>query len=140
MSAILEAIRKDQLQFRKDRNTVGAAILTTLMGDLENASKSGKGTLDDVTVIAKLKNYVSNAETTLAALPDTAPVDFVERTKTEIGILTSYIPAQLTEDELTVVIAPLKAEGQKIGQIMGFLKANYAGRYDASAAQKIINS
>jgi uncharacterized protein YqeY len=63
--------------------------------------------------------------------------------KEEQKLLEAYLPKQLSQDELTGIVQGAITGGveKNVGALMGFLKANHAGKYDgkiASAAVKTV--
>jgi hypothetical protein len=60
-------------------------------------------------------------------------------TDREIEILTSYLPKQMTEDELREAVSTFKAANPdaNMGVIMAHLKTNFAGLYDGKMASQI---
>ena len=69
--------------------------------------------------------------------------DLLEIEQQEVNILSSYLPKQLTEDEIknicTETISKLKAESIKdMGRIMGELKKTNSENIDFSIAGKIL--
>ena len=69
--------------------------------------------------------------------------DLLEIEQQEVNILSSYLPKQLTEDEIknicTETISKLKAESIKdMGKVMGELKKTNSENIDFSIAGKIL--
>lgn len=56
--------------------------------------------------------------------------------ESQIELLQSYLPKQLSDQELIDVIQDLKSEGLNRGEIMKKLKETLAGRYDAKKASE----
>ena len=63
----------------------------------------------------------------------------------EIAIIKGFLPAQLSDDEMKSAIAAAIEETcaesvKDMGQVMGFLKSNYAGQMDFSAASQAVKT
>jgi uncharacterized protein YqeY len=63
----------------------------------------------------------------------------------EISIIKGFLPAQLSDDEMKSAIAAAieqtsAASIKDMGQVMGFLKSNYAGQMDFSAASQAVKA
>ena len=56
----------------------------------------------------------------------------------ERDYLDKYLPTQLSRDEIEKIAIEQEVLGQNFGQIMGFLKKTYAGKYDPQFASQII--
>ena len=95
-------------------------------------SRETKVPSDDV-VISKIKSMIKNAEATKSL------------TDYELNILSNYLPSQMTEDALKLVITTCistnnYSEIKDMGKVMGWLKSNYNGKYDGKTASNIIKS
>lgn len=58
--------------------------------------------------------------------------------KTEIVILESFLPKQLTEEQLRTLIQDFANQGKNIGDAMKTLKTQFAGQYDGGLASKLM--
>lgn len=149
--SLLAQIKKDQLQARKDRDSVKAALLTTLIGEASMPGKNdGNRESTDEEVVATVKKFVKNTNELLKALHGEgglAPTNVAASATAsmELAILESYLPKQLTEAELTHIIASLKneftiADAKGMGKIMGALKERFGGTYDGALASKLVKA
>lgn len=130
---LLKKIKADQLAARIAKNSIKTALLTTLIGDAEMVGKNASRETTDDEVVAVIKKFLkNNLEFQKHVTNDDLTV--------EQKILESYLPKQLTTEELVEIITnnfgdELKS---KKGAIMKFLKENYAGLYDGATAAKVI--
>lgn len=140
--SLLEQIKKDQLVARKTNQKIKKELLTTLIGEIETLQKKN-GTVD---VEAVLKKFKKNIDETMAALVGsgmkanyTAMYDSrFETAAIESQIIESYLPKQLSEEDLRIVIRDQVAAGaMNIGQIMGHLKKNYPNQFDGKLASQL---
>ena len=141
---ILNQLKQDQLQARKDRNSSLAMFLTTLYSEAGRPGlDDGKRESTDAEVTAVIKKFIKNSEEVLANL---APSD--ERSvnaQAEIDTLNRYLPKQLTQDSLeTIIRAEVVLHGfdsmKNLGAIMKFMKDKYDGRYDGKLASTVAKS
>lgn len=135
---LLNEIKKHQLNSRIAKDNTKTALLTTLIGDAEMVGKNaGRETTDDE-VVAVIKKFLKNNAEFQKHL--TADAAGLVNLKVEQTILESYLPQQLSEVELDVIISNKFAGDLKPqkGAIMKFLKENYAGKYDGATASKVI--
>lgn len=136
--SLLEQIRVDQIQARKNRDAERASLLTTLLSEAANVGlNDGKRETTDLEVIAVIKKFIKNIDETLA-------VRDVEELRTERNILESYLPSQLTEEELTQIVelyieALVQPRSMKLmGTVMKHLRESYEGQYDGKLASNIV--
>ena len=114
----------------KERASIKLKILTTLLGEVETKSKRAGEMMSDAMVIQTCKKFIaSNKEVIKLKGGD----DVCE---TENTILSSFLPSQLSEDEMRNIIATCGAID--IGEAMKYLKTNYAGQYDGKRASAIV--
>ena len=136
---LLETIKSDSLKARKERNTVLSNLLTTLYSEASMVGKTKENREStEEEVIAVVKKFIKNGNELLHVRPDDVDTIF------EITTLESYLPKQLTEEELKGIITTYRAnhfkmlnESVPMGRIMAFLKENFAGRYDAKMASQL---
>lgn len=57
----------------------------------------------------------------------------------EISLLESFLPSQLSKEEISTILTGLKAStpGLNMGAAMKLLKEKYAGQYDGKAASEV---
>jgi len=139
--SLLQKIKADQLQARKDKASVKASVLTTLIGEASVIGKNdgGRDTTDQE-VQAVIKKFVKNIEETLKA-PSLSINAYTVLTH-EQEILTAYLPSQMTVDQLTDTITAIAAEvgatsAKDLGKVMKEMQTRHAGTYDGSAASTI---
>lgn len=134
---VLQKIKTDQLQARKAKNTSTSQLLTTLLGECETLSKSKGKELSDSEVFAVVEKFVKNNLQTIKAIgPHNEKYDVLSD---ENEILASYLPSQLTEDELKVEIQKFvdANENSNVGSVMKYLKENFPNRYDGKLASSL---
>lgn len=143
--SILATIKTASLQARKERNTKKAALLSTLISEASMVGKNnGNRESTDGEVVAVIKKMIANVNETIDILnksnQETGQVfDLVE----EGNLLYTFLPKQLTTEELSNVISTLVAVNnatsiKDMGKVMKALKEQYEGQYDGSEASKII--
>ena len=126
---LIDQVRADRMQAMKARNGVAKTILTTLLGELEGAAKRDQTNITDDMVVRSCKKFIT---ANLEVIDLGGSLDALE---TENAILDSYIPKQLTEEELYAIIAELKPTN--LGTVMQHLKANHNGLYDGKLAANV---
>ena len=139
---LLETIKKDQLQARKDRNKEKASLLTTLLGEAQMPGKNdGNRESTDVEVVAIVKKFIKNSNEIISNAYPAA--DIAVQAQNEIDTLEKYLPEQIEGQRLEMtligIVASVKAESiRDMGKVMKVLKEQYAGRYDGKEASTLI--
>ena len=137
--ALLDELKADQLSARKLNDRLKADLLTTLIGEATQITteefKRGVTEVTDEKVDATVAKFLKNTKLTLENLASerarlieagshASKID--ERTKaaeTELEILSSYGPKQMTESELREAINDFRAKNPdaNVGTIMAHL-------------------
>lgn len=135
--SLIDKVKADQLAARKARDQVAASLLTTLIGELTTIAKNaGREYPTDEEVTATIRKFLkSNAELRTHLID----VALLATAKIEELILTSFLPKQMTEDELRVAVKALYDAGAtNIKEMMAQLKAKHNGQYDGKMASTIV--
>jgi len=121
---LIETISADFMTAYKAKEMEKKDFLGVLKTEVTKESK----TPEDSTVIAKIKSMIKSAEGTNSL------------SETELEILNIYLPKQLTNEDLTKIVADYISENENanMGQIMGFLKGSYNGQYDGRLASNVV--
>ncbi len=95
-------------------------------------------TLDDTQVIVVLEKMVKQRKESLVQFQAGNRQDLVEKEAAEITLLQGYLPSQLGDAELDVLIAEaIAATGatsiKDMGKVMGLIKGKAQGRADMAA-------
>lgn len=137
---LLDKIRADQLQARKENNKTKATVLTTLIGEAAMIGKNAgnRDTTDDETAKVIVKFVKGIVET--QNLTRGVNMDKFNELEVEKQILEAYLPKQLTVDELKEIILTNFTEKPNVGAVMAYLKANYNGLYDGKIASGLVNT
>lgn len=127
---LLQQIKADQLQARKSKEPLKIKLLTTLLAEAAKPGlDDGKRESTDAEVIAVIKKFIKNALETLAHRHD-------DDIATEVSVLESYLPLQLTGEDIRKLICA-NLDLSNVGEAMKFLKDNYSGQYDGRVASTI---
>lgn len=108
-----ETINANFMKAFKEKNVELKTLLGTLKGEIQTVEKNLMvENLSDEDVIKILNKFVKNCKENIRLAND-------ERSKVELEIIESYLPKQLSAEEIQSRIEALVASGVKnIGQIM----------------------
>lgn len=132
MSSILESIKKEQLQARKDKDKIKTKSLTTIIGEIDTIVKRTGKEVDDVAVSNLVKKTIENLRIVLEHT--TSDKEAIE---SEIQLLDAFVLKQLTEERIRAIKKEIVARDAKT--LMQFLNTNYKGRFDGKLAMQIAN-
>ncbi|KPC98566.1 glutamyl-tRNA(Gln) amidotransferase subunit E [Geobacillus sp. BCO2] len=120
------------------------SVLRMLKAALQNeAIKLGKSPLSEDEELTVLSRELKQRKDSLQEFENAGRSDLVEKVKTEIDIVQSYMPTPLTEDELRVLIEQtIKEVGASskadMGKVMGAIMPKVKGRADGSLVNKLV--
>lgn len=142
---IMQDIKTAQIEARKSKNELKASILTVLIGEAGMIGKNaGNRETTDSEVLAVVKKFIKNIdETQLILSKDEAKnSDKLDVLKQEKFILQSFMPKQMSLEEVSVAIKTIVSEmslsGPKaMGIIMKEMKLRYDGNYDGATVSKL---
>ena len=116
-------------------------LINAAIKDREIAARGEQNVseLSDADLVAVLTRMVKQRRDSARAYEEAARLDLAEKELAEIAVIESFLPRQLSEDEMEAaiddVIARLGATSVRdIGKVMGALKAEYAGQMDFGKA------
>ncbi len=102
-------------------------------------------TLDDAQVIAVLEKMVKQRKESIVQFEQGGRIDLADKEKSEIALLQTYLPSQLSDAEVdTIVREAIAATGaasvKDMGKVMAAVKTKAAGRADMGAVSARIKA
>ena len=113
--------------------------------DIELRTKDDAGSDDDAMITDIMSKMVKQRNDSIKAYEEAGRLELAERERGEIVVIQSFLPAQLSVNEIEAIcralIEEIGAEGLKdIGRCMAALKGKYAGQMDFAIASKTIKA
>jgi hypothetical protein len=147
MTALKETLRTDLTAAMKGRDELVTATLRmalTAVGNEEVAGKQAR-TLSDAEVVQVLTREAKKRREAAEAFENGGRPEQAAREKAEGEVLARYLPAQLTDEELTALVAEAVAEtgaeGPKgMGLVMKALNPKIAGRAEGGRVAAAVKS
>lgn len=139
-----EKINEDLKNALKNKDTFKLSVLRMLKSSLQLEQIAKKHELDDSEVAAVLKKQVKVRKDSLEEYKKYNKLDLVESLEKEIAILAEYLPAEMSEEEITKIVDDVFAEvnptGMKdMGMIMKSVNEKLAnGNADMSLVSKLV--
>lgn len=135
---LLNTIKNDQLQARKDKSAEAASLLTTLYAEASMVGKNNGRETTDAEVVAVIKKFLKNNTEFLSNINDTHKE--YEKLINEKHILEKYLPKQLSEMEMKEIVVNFKnnSDNVNVGVVMKHMKENYDGQYDGKILSSIV--
>lgn len=138
----VDAAWKEAMKARDPSKDTLSAIRTELKNKAIETRTAGDSstTLDDKLALDVLTKMAKQRRESIAEYEKGGRDDLVEKEKAELDVITGFLPAALTSEELGAivddVIAQTGATSMKdMGKVMGPIMARTAGRADGKAVQ-----
>ena len=137
MSALEQRLHDDLTAAMRARDEVRSSTLRMALTAVKNEAVSGTEAreLSDDDVVVVLGREAKKRRESATAFDDAARPELAERERAELAVLDDYLPEQLTDDELAVLVAEAVAETgadspKAMGSVMKVLTPRFAGRAD----------
>jgi uncharacterized protein YqeY len=140
---IIEQIKNQALVLRKEKNRLGATLMT-LLNEInmigKNASPPRESTDEEAVRVIRKAIQIQEENFKLVSIDKKALIE------EEISLLQTFLPKQLTVDELREIIVNfiekenLEKSPKSIGVIMKMLNKDYLGSFEPKMANEIIKS
>lgn len=130
--SLIDKVRKDRQDARASSATTAYGILTLLVGELETNASRNRSDITDEQVVQMCKKLIKSNNDTIKLLSDD---EQVQKLVVENAMLTTYLPVEMTEAEITKVLTDAKCA--TIGESMAYMLNNFPGKYDRGLASKV---
>lgn len=133
--SLKEQLQSDLTVAMKARDELSAATLRMALTALTNEEVAGKQArvLSDDEVITVLTREAKKRREAAEAFDNAGRAELADRERAEGEVLAAYLPAQLSDDELTELVRAAvsesgAADAKAMGQVMKLLQPQVAGR------------
>ena len=138
-----ERILKDIIEAMKNKDKEKLSTLRMLKGAMQLEEINKKGELDDTEIINLISKQIKTRRESIVEFKKANRIDLVEKTEKEIEVLSTYMPEQLSEEEVIELIDEafneIKPTSMKdMKNIMAYLNPKIRGRADKSFVSKTI--
>ena len=144
MADLHTRIRDDLRTAMKTGDTVRRDTLRLVQAAIKNAEIEHRAPIDEPAVAALLQKQVKQRQESIAQFQQGGRQDLVDKEQAEMAILETYLPEQLSRDDIRAtaqaLIAQLGAQGpQQKGKVMGPLMADLRGKADGRLVNEVVD-
>ncbi|MFA5149746.1 MAG: GatB/YqeY domain-containing protein [Candidatus Omnitrophota bacterium] len=139
-----EKILNDYKEAMKSRDTLKSSVLSFLRADMMNLAVAKKKTvLDDSEVITVIKKQIKQHQDSIEQFTKGARLEMAEKEKQELEVLKTYLPPEISSDEIKKIIeeavAATGANGLKdMGRVMKEVNVKIAGQADGKLVSDLV--
>ena len=102
--SLKEKLLEDMKTAMREKNKIKKDSIQMVRAAVLQVEKDKKTTLEDEDIIEVIAKEVKRRKDALAEFEKSQRQDLIENVKTEIELLTEYLPQQLTEEEVEVIV------------------------------------
>lgn len=153
MQSLREKIKLTLDQNLKSRDEIATSTVRLILAaikdhDIQYRTKKKGDSISDEEILNLLLNMIKQRKESVKIYSEAGRDDLKKREEKEIEIINSFLPLQITSNELDKILSEtIKEHGFKsikdLGKLLGFLKSKYPGQLDmqtvAEKAKTIFN-
>ncbi len=141
--SLKERLLDDMKAAMRDKDTIRKNTIQMARSAVLQVEKDNKVTLDDDGIIEIIAKEVKKRRDSMPDFEKSGRQDLVDNLKIEIDVLLQYLPQQLTEVELEVIVKDVIQEtgassAKDIGRIMQSVLPRVKGRADGKMINQIV--
>ena len=139
---MLKTVVFDQLkQAMKNKDALAKGVLTLVKSGLDMAEKEKGAELTPQEEIAIINREVKQTNQALDGAKQAERADLIEKEEAKLVILKSFLPKQLSEQEITEALqAAGVTAGMNMGDAMKIAKPLLDGKADGATMSKVVKS
>lgn len=143
--SLKDVLLQDMKAAMKEKDVLRKNAIQMTRAAILQIEKDKQITLDDEAVIEVIAKEVKKRKDSISDFEKGGRADLVEKTNAEIAALAGYLPAQLSEAEITELVkAAISETGatsvRDMGKVMANIMPKTRGKADGSVVNGIVKS
>ena len=140
---MVEKLKQDMIEAMKNKEKERLTVIRMVKAAMDQEHIDRKKEINDELLIDVVNKQIKMRKDSITEFEKGGRSDLIEKTQSEIDILMSYLPEQLSVEEVASVIdeifAMIKPEGQRdMGKVMKEATAQLKGKTDMKEVSNII--
>ena len=140
-----ERISEDMKAAMRARDAARLSAVRLLLAAMKQKEVDERVELADADVLGIIEKMVKQRRESIAQYEKAARQDLADQEKFEIGVLSAYLPQQMSQAEVEQAIAAALAESgasgvKDMGKVMALLKPKLAGRADMGKVSGLVKA
>ena len=136
--SLKDQITDDMKAAMRAKDSERLTTVRLLIAEIKRKEVDERIELDDAQVVAVVEKMIKQRKDSITQFESGGRQDLADKEKSELAVLSAYMPAGLSDEEVAAeVAAAVAASGaagpQDMGKVMGILKPKLAGRADMTA-------
>ena len=136
-------ITEDMKAAMRAKESARLATIRLILAEIKRKEVDEQIELDDAQTLAIVEKMIKQRKDSITQIEAGGRADLADIEKAELAILSAYMPAGLSDEEIAAevaaAVASLGAAGpQDMGKVMGVLKPKLAGRADMTVVSGLV--
>ena len=145
MSELKKRISGDMKSAMKAKDRQALKAVRMILEAIKQKEIDERIELNDAQVMTVIQKMVKQRKDSISQFSDAGRTDLVEIEEAELEIINNYMPEQLSDEEVALVVdKAINDSGansmKDMGKLMGMLKAQLQGKADMSLVSQLIKS
>lgn len=143
--SLKDRINDDMKAAMRARETERLGTVRLLLAAIKQREVDERIQLDDAQVLSVLEKALKQRRDSVSQFQVAGRTDLADKETFEIGVIQSYLPAQLSAAEVDAIIGATIAESgaagpKDMGKVMGLVKPKVAGRTDMGKLSELVKA
>ena len=141
--SLKEQLTEDMKAAMRAKESGRLAAVRLIIAEVKRKELDEQTELNDTQVLAVIEKMIKQRKDSITQFEAGGRADLADVEKAELAILSTYMPAGLSDEEIAAeVAAAVAATGasgpQDMGKLMGVLKPKLAGRADMTVVSSLV--
>ncbi|HET7457018.1 MAG TPA: GatB/YqeY domain-containing protein [Gemmatimonadaceae bacterium] len=138
MATLHERLQADLVTARKAQDKPRTLLLSTLLSEVKNKRIELQRDLTDDDIVDVVRKAIKRRRESIEMFQNAKRDDLVAKERGEAEMLETYLPPQVSPDELRAAVRAAIAGGAaNVGAVMGKVMPQFKGRADGGAINAI---
>jgi len=143
--SLKEQLDSDLKESLKAKDSIRTGVIRLLKAAIKNREVEKRGELSEEELLHAVNSQVKTRKESIIEFKKGNRADLVEKEEQELAILQTYLPKQLTPDEIEALVAnairDAQAQGPKdMGAVMKLLMPQITGRCDGKMVSELVKN
>lgn len=138
-------ITEDMKTAMRAKDTAKLGVIRLILAAIKQREVDERIEMDDAAVITAIEKMLKQRRDSIAAFESASRHDLADQEKFEVTVLQTYLPAQMSEEEINAIIAKVVADtgaagAKDMGKVVGAVKPLVAGKADMAKVSGLIKA
>jgi len=138
-------ITEDMKTAMRAKDTAKLGVIRLILAAIKQREVDERVEMDDAAVITAIEKMLKQRRDSIAAFESASRHDLADQEKFEVTVLQTYLPAQMSEEEINTIIAKVVADtgaagAKDMGKVVGAVKPLVAGKADMAKVSGLIKA